>query len=115
MMAQPYMHDVESGGERSIVWIDGEITHGIRKSPRFIDGHEHVSEAVFVMDDERAIATRALEPFAKDLLYARVDVVRDKNGELCLMELELVEPSLFLSQHPIAATRLAQSTLKRVR
>jgi hypothetical protein len=115
MMAQPYMNDVESGGEKSIMWIDGEITHAVRKRPRFSDGHESVSDALFVMADERAIATRALEPFANQLLYARVDVVRDEKGELCIMELELVEPSLFLTQHPPAAERLARATLKRTK
>ena len=111
MMAQPYMANVDSSGERSIVWIDGEVTHAVRKSPRFSDGEESVT-VVRVEDDERALAERALLPF-QNLLYARVDLVRDADGKPRLMELELVEPSLFLLQHPPALDRFARSIAKR--
>lgn len=48
-----------------------------------------------------------------DLLYARVDVIRDGDGGLRLMELELIEPSLFLAQHPPALERLADAIVAR--
>lgn len=102
-MVQRWMPSVDTYGERSLVWIDGEITHAIRKSPRFAGGVEQVSDAVTIADDERAFATKALAPFANDLLYARVDMVRDEEGTLRVMELELVEPSLFFKQSGRAA------------
>ncbi len=37
VMVQPYMQSVEDYGERSLIWIDGEFTHAIRKSPRLGD------------------------------------------------------------------------------
>jgi hypothetical protein len=51
----------------------------------------------------------------RELLYARVDVVRDERGALQLMELELLEPSLFLVQHPPALARFAEALARRLR
>jgi hypothetical protein len=111
MMIQAWMPAVDTSGERSLVWLDGHVSHAVRKSPRFADGHESVT-SVDVADDERAFAERVLEPFREHLLYARVDLVRD-HDTLRLMELELVEPSLFLKQHPPALERFATALLGR--
>lgn len=108
-LVQPYLRSVESYGERALVWIAGELTHSVRKSPRLAGGHEGVSAALAPASDERAFAERALAPFARELLYARVDIARGEGGELLLMELELIEPSLFLIQHPPALARLAEA------
>jgi hypothetical protein len=99
-MVQRWMASVETYGERSLVWIDGEFTHAIRKTPRFAGGVEHVSDAIGIEEDERAFGTRALAqaPHSAELLYARVDMVRDAEGVLRVMELELIEPSLFFKQ-----------------
>ena len=102
-MIQRWMPSVETYGERSLVWIDGKITHAIRKTPRFAGGDERVSGEVPIADDERAFAERALAPFASELLYARTDMVRDAEGTLRIMELELIEPSLFFVQTPEGA------------
>ena len=112
-MVQRWMPSVETHGERSLVWIDGEFTHAIRKSPRFAGGFEQVTE-VPIADDERAFAARALAPLAADLLYARVDLVRDGDGVVRLMELELIEPSLFLRQSPAALARFVAAIGRRV-
>ncbi len=118
VLVQAWMPAVDTSGERSLVWIDGELTHAVRKAPRFAGGHESVSTApVPIADDERGFATRVLEAsgFARDLLYARVDAVRDDDGALRLMELELIEPSLFLAQHPPALERFAKAIVRRAR
>lgn len=112
-MVQRWMPSVETYGERSLVWIDGEITHAIRKNPRFSGGVEQVSGAVDIADDERAFAERALAPLAGSLLYARVDMVRDAEGTLRVMELELIEPSLFLQQSPRALERFVSAIVRR--
>jgi glutathione synthase/RimK-type ligase-like ATP-grasp enzyme len=120
MMVQPYLDSVEGYGERAIVTIDGHTTHAVRKAPRFAGGEEHVSEAVPLAPDERRFAQAALalaearfpEP---RLLYARVDVARNARGELVLMELELVEPSLFLLQCPAALERFVGAIGERLR
>jgi len=112
MMIQAWMPDVEGYGERALVWIDGVLTHAVRKSPRFAGGHESVSAAVPIAADERALAERILTAF-DGLLYARVDLVRGADGAPHLMELELVEPSLFLQQSPAALERLASAIATR--
>jgi hypothetical protein len=115
MLVQRYAPAVETSGERSLVWIDGELTHAVRKSARFAGGEESVSAAVPIAPDERALALAALARFRGELLYARVDVVRDEGGAPCLMELELIEPSLFLVQHPPALARLVEALVERLR
>jgi limonene-1,2-epoxide hydrolase len=114
-MVQAWMPSVETYGERSVVWIDGAITHAVRKSPRFAGTSEHASTPVAIADDERVFAERAVARFARELLYARVDMVRDPEGALCLMELELVEPSLFFAQAPHARSRFVAAILRRLR
>jgi glutathione synthase/RimK-type ligase-like ATP-grasp enzyme len=115
VLVQGYMPAVETSGERAIVWVDGELTHAVRKTPRFSGQEERVSSAVAIAPDERNLARRALEPFARELLYARVDVVRDEDGVPRIMELELIEPSLFLAQYPPALERLVQGLSSRLR
>jgi glutathione synthase/RimK-type ligase-like ATP-grasp enzyme len=114
VLVQRYAPAVETSGERALVWIDGELTHAVRKAPRFTGGDEHVSGALPIAPDERALAEGVLADLAAELLYARVDVVRDEDGGLQLMELELVEPSLFLAQHPPALARLAAALAARL-
>lgn len=112
-MVQPYMRAVEGSGERALIWIDGALTHAIRKTARFAGDHEQVSPAVPIAGDERSLAEAALAPIAEQLLYARVDVVRDDTGAPRVMELELIEPSLYLTEHPPALTRLVAAIVAR--
>jgi len=120
-MVQPWMPSVETYGERSLVWIDGEVTHAVRKSPRFTGGAETVSESeVPITSEERAFAERIVAPLANELLYARIDVVPDPTGAeagqgLRVMELELIEPSLFLKQSARALERLTTAILRHAR
>lgn len=114
-MVQPYVASVDSYGERSLVCIDGEVTHAIRKNPRFHGESENVSAAVTIADDERELASRALAKVVGAPLYARVDMVRDAAGKPMLSELELIEPSLFLQQSPAAARRFAASIARHFR
>ncbi len=115
VLVQRYEPSVDGWGERALVWIDGAFTHAVRKSPRFSGDDESVSPSLPIEADERAVAERALAPFARDLVYARVDVARDASGAPRVMEVELVEPSLFLQQHAPALDRLAEAVLRRLR
>jgi glutathione synthase/RimK-type ligase-like ATP-grasp enzyme len=112
-MIQPWMPTIETTGERCLIWIAGELTHAVRKAPRYAGGAESVSaSAIPIADDERAFALRVLEGIGDDLLYGRVDILRDETGTLRLMELELIEPSLFLKQHPPAIERFADAIVR---
>jgi hypothetical protein len=113
-LVQPYVPSVEAYGERSIVWVDGALTHAVRKTPRFGGEDEQVSMALPIAADERHAAEAVLAPWTGELLYARVDLARDVDGTLMVMELELIEPSLFLAQHPPALERLVAGLARRL-
>ena len=58
VLVQRYLPSVEDHGERALVWIDGNLTHSVRKSPRFEGQDESVSEAVPISDAEARLARR---------------------------------------------------------
>jgi glutathione synthase/RimK-type ligase-like ATP-grasp enzyme len=98
-LVQSYLPSVEDRGERSMIFIDGELTHAVRKSPRF-QGDDEETVPVEPSVSERQFAESVLEacPFRlQDLVYARVDIAPNEAGRLVVMELELIEPSLFLT------------------
>jgi hypothetical protein len=116
-LVQPYQASVAEYGERALVWIDGEFTHAVRKSPRFVGDPERVSPAVPIAPDEAELAHAALAA-ASDrggaLLYARVDVVRDEAGAPRVMEVELIEPSLFFLKAPHALDRYVRAVVREL-
>lgn len=118
VLVQPYLRSVEGHGERSLIWVDGVLTHAIRKNPRFQGMDESVSTtsvpiapAEAAVADAAIAAARSLVP-ADELLYARVDVAPDAAGRYVLMELELIEPSLFFPQGPKGAARFAAAVAR---
>lgn len=112
-LVQPYLDSVDSYGERSLVWIDGELSHAIRKTPRFSGDTERVDGPFVIADDERTVALAALAPCG-DLLYGRVDLARDAGGQPRVMELEVVEPSLFFARQPGSADRFVAGLRRRL-
>jgi glutathione synthase/RimK-type ligase-like ATP-grasp enzyme len=115
VLVQPFLTSVEGHGERALVWIDGALTHAVRKSPRFAGDPQRISAAVPIAPDEAALAETILATVPRPLLYARVDLARDEQGRPCLMELELIEPSLFLDRSAEALARLAAAIGRLVR
>ncbi len=114
VLVQPYLESVEGHGERALVWIDGELTHAVRKTARFIGDEERVSAAVPIAEDEAAVARAALAVAPTPLLYARIDVARDAKDAPRVMELELIEPSLFFAQGPAALARLVAALRRQL-
>lgn len=106
-LVQPYVASVDGYGERALVWIDGALSHAVRKAPRLSGDDEHVDGPHPIADDERAVAEAALAPVADRILYARVDLARDAAGRPMVMELQLIEPSLYLLHCPGSADRFA--------
>lgn len=104
-LVQPLMPGILSEGEFSIFFFDGAFSHAIVKRPAAGDfrvqeqfgGRETVWEA---SDDAQALAVAALAAAPAPPVYARVDMVGDAAGRLHIMELELIEPSLFLHFAP---------------
>jgi hypothetical protein len=114
VMVQPYVRSVDGYGERSMVWIDGALTHAVRKTPRFSGADEQVSPALPIAADEGAFATAVIHSVDPALLYARCDLARNEANQPMIMELELIEPSLFLLQSPEALSRFARAIAARV-
>jgi len=112
-MCQPFMESVPSGGERSLVYIDGQFTHKIIKQPRFTGQEESVSDGLPVELHEAQIGNLVLNTLPEKPLYARVDLIED-NGDLLLSELELIEPSLFFKQNPVAIDNLLAGIKSRL-
>jgi hypothetical protein len=119
VLVQPYLPEVETEGELSIVCIGGEPTHVIRKVPaagdfRAQEQHGASFDAIPIGPDHAQLAMAALDAARASTesddvpLYARVDAV-PVEGQLQLMELELIEPTLWLRWHPPAAASLASA------
>ncbi len=109
MLVQRYLPAVVEPGEHSLIFLDGKYSHAVRKRSLFLGGRHAGPEGIPVHagEDERAAGERILGACCSATpLYARVDLVRDAGGTPCLMELELVEPSLFLAARPAAAVEL---------
>lgn len=117
LMVQPYVSTVDGRGERSYIFVDGELTHAIRKSPRLAGQAESVTP-VPLDDIDVAFATRVMSfataKFGERALYARVDVARDERDAPVVMELEMVEPSLFLVHSEAALHGLVRGIALRV-
>ncbi|MFD9429859.1 RimK family alpha-L-glutamate ligase [Streptomyces sp. NPDC060002] len=109
-MVQPYMRSIDTGGERALQFYGGRLLHASRKRAVLAPGTAFDADKVAhpglepwtPTPAELAVAERALAavPDAPELLYARVDLVDGDDGEPRVMELELVEPNLFLFLHP---------------
>lgn len=104
-LVQPLMPGILTDGEYSLFFFAGKFSHAIVKRPASGDfrvqeqfgGRETTCEA---SDAAQALAAQALAAVPAPPVYARVDMVGDATGTLHIMELELIEPSLFLHHAP---------------
>ncbi len=116
ILVQPYLARVDEEGEAALIFFGGEFSHSIRKGALLRAGAgattglfaaETIS-ARAALADELELARRALAAVPCGApLYARVDLLRDGAGAPRLLELELIEPSLFFAHAPGAAARFA--------
>jgi glutathione synthase/RimK-type ligase-like ATP-grasp enzyme len=104
-LVQPLMPGILSDGEFSLFFFGGKFSHAIVKRPASGDfrvqeqfgGRETACDA---SDAAQSLAAAALAAAPAPPVYARVDMVGDAAGKLHIMELELIEPSLFLHHAP---------------
>jgi len=127
-LLQPYMSLVEQRGETALVFMGGRLSHVLHKravlGPDEVaptTGPLQVAQAMLAEDlvsagsataAERALATGVMEELAARFgtpLYARVDIVAGPAGEPLLLELEAVEPNLYMGTSPGASERFAES------
>jgi glutathione synthase/RimK-type ligase-like ATP-grasp enzyme len=120
-MVQPYIASVDRRGETAMLFFDGAYSHAIHKGPLLRPGQEPTQE-VYATEDiarreptpaEHEVAERVVgwtaQRFGAAPAYARVDLVEEEDGGPLVLELELTEPSLFLSYDEGAAARLASA------
>ncbi|MEU6842225.1 hypothetical protein ABZ930_10175 [Streptomyces sp. NPDC046716] len=123
-MVQPYIDGIDISGERAVLFYGGQFLHSVRKGAVLAPGvafdtrklAHPALEPWQPTDAEHAVAERALAAVPggpEQLLYARVDLVDGPDGQPCVMELELVEPNLFLAAvHPGSLPAVAEAILK---
>ncbi len=119
-LVQQFIPEIQTQGEISFAYIDGRYSHAVLKRPaagdfRVQQEHGGSSELVVpstsLLKQVNAIANAV--PRVRNSLYCRIDVV-ERAGKLILMELELIEPELFLSLADGAAKRFANAIVRRI-
>ncbi|MGC9437637.1 ATP-grasp domain-containing protein [Streptomyces sp. WG5] len=124
-MVQPYVRGIDTAGERALQFFGGRPLHASRKGAVLTPGTPYDERKVAhpglepwtPTPAELAVAERALAavPDGPELLYARVDLVDGEDGRPRVMELELVEPNLFLWLHERSLPRVVEAVLEAAR
>jgi len=113
-MVQKFMSSILTEGEFSLFFFEGEFSHAILKTPSDLEfrcQEEHGGNIQSIAPEPLLLerAQQTLDALDETLLYARVDFVRDDNNDFLVMELELIEPSMYLRTHPDAPMRFARA------
>ena len=118
VLVQPFLPEIQSGGELSLLFFDGVFSHAVCKRPKpgdyrvqfqFGGTNENVQVSDELVEQARSCIAHAPAP----TVYARVDGVVS-NGRFLLMELEVFEPLMFLASHPEAPARFARAIEKQL-
>lgn len=120
VLVQAFEPAVTTDGEYSAVFIEGLLSHVVRKRPRDGDFRIHrrygaTRETVDAQPWMAAYGRRVLSAMRSMPLYARVDFLLPRPGAPVLMELELLEPDLYLRESPGAEVRFAAALAARAR
>lgn len=109
VLAQPYLRSVLEYGERALIFFEGRYSHAVAKKPfdSVLEVGDARSAATEATPAEVEVATRAVQAVPGFLPYARVDLLRDKQGGICVSEVELIEPGLYFGAHERAAATFA--------
>jgi glutathione synthase/RimK-type ligase-like ATP-grasp enzyme len=119
MIVQPLIEEISRTGEFSLMLFDGEYSHCVVKRPK--SGDFRVQEYLggttlpaTVPQGAVELAQQALRAAPAPATYARVDIIPDDEGTLRIMELELIEPSLFLEHSPDGGAAFVTAVLSAV-
>ena len=121
-MVQPFVPEVVENGEYSLFYFNGEYSHAILKTPKKDDfrvQEEHGGSLTRVSPDTSLVdaantCMQAIQSVHAMPLYARLDLVKF-NGEYCLMEAELIEPSLYFNMDAKSPERFANAMIARLK
>jgi glutathione synthase/RimK-type ligase-like ATP-grasp enzyme len=115
ILVQPFVKDVDEGGEQCLIFFGGSYSHAVIKNSAF-KGGRHVGpegRAIEPKADAIEMACGVLVTAGfSDVPYARVDLARDDAGQPLLLELELFEPTLFFKEKPGSEELLAEILLR---
>lgn len=115
VLIQEFLPEIQTDGEWSLLFFNRKYSHAVRKVPKNQDfrvqsefGGQTLAETppTFIIEQ----AQKIIELYDQPLLYVRVDGVVVK-GAFLLMELELIEPELFLDQHSQAVSRFVEAII----
>ena len=114
LLIQPFLHSIVDEGELSLFYAAGEFTHMVRKVPATGDIRVQPEYGSDVRpeeptDEAHEVSRMVLDAIGRELPYARVDLVRAGDGTLRLIELEIIEPQLYLRWAPETAARFASA------
>jgi glutathione synthase/RimK-type ligase-like ATP-grasp enzyme len=119
-LVQQFIPEIQTQGEISFTYIDGYYSHAVRKKPAegdFRVQQEHGGSAEAIKPSasllEQVDAIAKAVPQVKRSLYCRIDIV-ERAGEPILMELELVEPEIYLTLAEGSEKRLAEAIVQRI-
>ena len=119
-IVQPFLPAIEHYHERALTFFGGSFSHAVTKAP-FMHAYSSVRQRAERLPgasgekpaqatpEEVAVAESALAVVPGNPVYARVDVVRDDEGAVRVLELEVIEPTLYLYAHPEAPARFARA------
>jgi len=115
VMIQPFIKEIQTEGELSIMFIGGEYSHSVVKSPSENDFRSnYFGNAVKRIEPGEEIIRQAKSVYDvidTPLLYARIDGI-NVNNKLKLMEFELIEPYLFFELYPQSTEKFAEAVIK---
>jgi hypothetical protein len=114
VIVQPFIDSISAVGEHSLFYFAGRYSHAILKTPcvgdfRVQEEHGGRIQSVTAAADLLAVGEQVIQALGEKLLYARVDLVRLADAEPALMEVELIEPSLYFSYDAKSAERFADA------
>lgn len=114
MIFQEFLYSIYRNGEISLIVINGQFTHAIKKIAkkgdfRVQDDHggkviNHIATKKEIEFAENCIKKCPFKP-----IYSRVDIIYDNNNEISLSELELIEPELWFRKNRRSARKLAKA------
>lgn len=112
---QPYYSSVDGYGERSLLFVEGEFAHAVQRRRALVEAEDpsRLHECIGPSAAELRVARATLERI-EPTLYARVDLLPDDRGEPRVLELEVIEPQLFLREAPETAEKLARAVKREI-
>ena len=113
-LAQPFIENIRDEGEYSLFYFNRRFSHAIQKIPGegdFRVQEEYGADIIPVLPEPALLKTSdgVMQLVNPEPVYARVDFVRGPDNQFLLMELELVEPSMYLRMDSKAPARFAEA------